>query len=249
MTDANITFAGDTTGFLPDGRVVEAGRGFSWVGEGFQLFMKNPLIWVVITVLVGAIFLVLALIPFIGALAINLLLPVFTAGVMAGARSLETGGPLEINHLFAGFKQRTTELVILGALYLAASIVIGLVMVMVGGGGMITGAMMGREAGIGMAFGTMMLAVLLGLALSVPLAMAAWFATPLVAFHGVQPVEALRASFFASLKNIVPFLLFGIVLIALAFLGAITFGLGFLVIGPVVFAAAYRSYRDVFFAG
>ena len=232
--------------FQPDGRTVEAGRGVAWIGEGWTLFTKNPGVWIGQMIVLIVIFLVLGLIPLIGPLALNLLGPVFGAGLMLGCRSLQEGGALEFGHLFEGFKQKTGELILIGVLLLVAGFIIMLVSGMIMGGGAITGMMMGDMAGAGMAMGSMMLGVLVALALSVPLAMASWFAVPLVVFHDIPPIEALKQSFFACLKNIVPFLLFGIVAFVLALIAAIPFGLGFLVLGPVLVGSGYAGYRDIF---
>jgi hypothetical protein len=106
----------DQSGWLAEGRSVDAGQGWTWISEGFALFMKNPLIWVVNIVLLLIILFVLNLIPFLGQLAIQLLTPVFGAGLMLGCKSLDSGGKLEVTHLFEGFKQRTGELILLGLL-------------------------------------------------------------------------------------------------------------------------------------
>jgi uncharacterized membrane protein len=64
----------------------------------------------------------------------------------------------------------------------------------------------------------------------------------------MKPVAALKASFFGCLKNLIPFLLYGIVLLVLAMIATIPFGLGWLVLGPVMIASIYRSYRDIYCA-
>jgi hypothetical protein len=197
----------DQSGWLAEGRSVDAGQGWTWISEGFALFMKNPLIWVVNIVLLLIILFVLNLIPFLGQLAIQLLTPVFGAGLMLGCKSLDSGGKLEVTHLFEGFKQRTGELILLGLFYLVGIIIIMLILFAVVGGSVMSGVIMGRSSGAGVAVGGMMLGFLLGLALAVPLAMATWFATPLVLFNNMAPLNAMQASFFACLKNIVPFLL------------------------------------------
>jgi uncharacterized membrane protein len=83
----------------------------------------------------------------------------------------------------------------------------------------------------------------------VPLYMALWFAPALIVFHRMAPVDALKASFSACLKNMVPFLIYGVILLALCVVAAIPFGLGFLVLAPVVIASIYTGYRDIFSAG
>jgi uncharacterized membrane protein len=76
--------------------------------------------------------------------------------------------------------------------------------------------------------------------------MAMWFAPALVVFDNLAPVEAAKASFAASLKNLVPFLLFGVLYIVAAVVASIPFGLGWVVLVPLVGLCAYVSYQDVF---
>jgi uncharacterized membrane protein len=95
---------------------------------------------------------------------------------------------------------------------------------------------------------SILVALLVVLALWVPIAMAFWFAVPLVVFHDVAPTAAIKMSFFACLRNIVPFLVYGIVMLVLLILAALPIGLGLLVMVPVLLTSAYRSYRDIFIA-
>jgi len=57
----------------------------------------------------------------------------------------------------------------------------------------------------------------------------------------------MKASFVACLKNVVPFLVYSVILLPLAFVASIPLGLGWLVLGPVMAASLYTSYRDIFF--
>jgi uncharacterized membrane protein len=84
------------------------------------------------------------------------------------------------------------------------------------------------------------------LVLGVLAAMALWFAPALVVFRGTAPVDALRVSFSASLKNIVPFVVYGVIYIVASILASIPFGLGWLVLAPLVTISVYSSYEDVF---
>ena len=92
------------------------------------------------------------------------------------------------------------------------------------------------------------LAMLVVLALAIPIYMALWFAPALVVFHHLTPVEAMKTSFAACLKNIVPFLLYSVILLLLAMVASIPFGLGWLVLLPVIVASIYTAYRDIFLA-
>ena len=93
------------------------------------------------------------------------------------------------------------------------------------------------------------LGILVTLGISVPVYMALWFAPALVALNEVAPLAALRQSFGACLKNIVPFLVYGVAFFGLGIVAVIPLGLGMLVLMPVFFASVYASYRDVFFEG
>jgi uncharacterized membrane protein len=103
-----------------------------------------------------------------------------------------------------------------------------------------------RVAAAGM---SMLLAVLIGLALAIPVYMAIWFAPTLVTLNDFEPIQALKTSFSACLKNIVPYLLYGVILFALAIVASIPLGLGWLVLGPVLAISIYTAYRDIFYVG
>jgi uncharacterized membrane protein len=47
------------------------------------------------------------------------------------------------------------------------------------------------------------------------------------------------------MANLVPFLIYGLVLMGLGFLSVFTCGLGLLVLFPVVYITYYTSYREV----
>src|SRR5215471_9853199 len=78
-----------------------AGRGVSWWSEGWRLFAAAPMIWIAITVILLVVMVLVGLIPILGTVATTLLGPVFAGGVLIGCRSLDHGGELRIEHLFA----------------------------------------------------------------------------------------------------------------------------------------------------
>jgi uncharacterized membrane protein len=226
-------------------RKVDAGNGWQWLRGGFDLFRQNPVIWIALFLVYLLIGMALSIVPIVGPLVLNLLAPVFMAGFMLGCQALESGEELEINHLFAGFKHNTAQLVTVGGLYLAGMIIIaGLVFAMTGG----TMLAMG-EHGHNLdaaASGGILLALLLALALLLPLIMAYWFAPPLVVFHGSRAVDAMKLSFSACLKNMLPFTVYSLISMLLLLLAAIPLGLGLLVMIPTMTASLYVSYRDIF---
>ena len=235
--------------FVPGGRGVAAGRGWDWIVSGWELFKKQPGMWIGIVVVAMILFFVMALIPFIGSLASMVLGPVFAGGVMLGCKALDEGGELEFGHLFAGFREKFGPLAAVGAIYLVAVVVIALVVGLVTGAGMFA-LMAGGDPGAGATAGAMMgllLAVLLMLALLLPVFMAMWFAPALVILQDRGAVDAMKESFAGALKNIVPFLLYGVVLFIASIVAAIPLGLGYLVLLPVAAGSVYASYRDIYF--
>jgi len=232
--------------FVPGGQSRPAGNGWTWIAEGWELFKRQPGLWIGMVLLAAVIFIAASLIPIVGPLATTLFGPVFAAGVMVGCKTLDSGGELELGHLFAGFRERTGTLIAVGALYLAATVVVILVVSLVMGVGMMT--MMGagdpqEVAAMGM---TIVLAVLIMFALLLPAVMAIWLAAPLVVFHEHGAVEAMKGSFAGCLKNILPFLVYSVVLFVFAIAATLPLMLGWLVLGPVFAASVYASYRDIY---
>jgi uncharacterized membrane protein len=230
-------------------RSVDAGRGISWWSEGWALFMRNAGLWIVLALILLVIMIVLSLIPFLGSIAASLLTPVFMGGWMLAARKLEAGGTLVVGDLFTGFQDKLTPLLVLGALLLAGSVIIFFVVGALGIGavmGVVAGSTQSSTGGVLAAIGAGMLALMAGLLLGVLLTMAFWFAPALVVFRNVAPVDALRASFLANLKNLVAFLLYSVIYVVAAIVASIPFGLGWLVLVPLSLLTIYVSYTDVF---
>lgn len=247
VADATSSMQGSYT---PGGRAVPAGRGWTWTVEGWILFKRQPGIWIALVVVFFLVMFALAFIPLLGSLLGFIIGPVFTAGFVYGSRELDEGRELEMGHLFAGFRERLGTLAAVGALYLAAWVVAVLIAALFTGASawMLLGGSAEPVASGAAAATTVLLAVLVMLALMLPVFMAIWFAPQLVLFHDLSAPQAMRDSFFACLKNILPFLVYGAVMLLLAIIATIPIGLGWLVLLPVIFASIYTSYRDVFFS-
>ena len=234
--------------FNGNSRVVPPGNAFDWLRQGWALFAANPGLWIGLTIVLLVIVLGVQIVPLVGTLAAHLLMPVLGAGLLLVCRKIDEGESVQIDDLFAGFKQNAGPLVMVGVLYMVAMFAIVVIVVVVGGGSVAGGLLSAQPAGLGVIFGGLMLSLLLSLALSVPVVMAVWFAPALVFFNHMQPVEALKASFEACMKNVLAFLVYGLIVLVLAFFAALPVGLGFLVLLPVLSGTAYASYQDVFIA-
>jgi uncharacterized membrane protein len=95
----------------------------------------------------------------------------------------------------------------------------------------------------------LLLPLLLLLALMLPLIMAYWFAPTLVVFHGISAADAMKLSFAACLRNIMPFTVYSLVCVLLLLAAAIPLGLGLVVMIPTMTASLYVSYKDIFSEG
>ncbi len=231
---------------------VPAGNGWSWIAGGWNYFKQNPLAWIGAIIVWFVMMMAATIIPLIGPLAVNLLTPVIMAGFMLGANEQREGGSFGLRHLFAGFSTNAGKLILVGLFYLIGMFLIMTVVAMVVGGslfasmGQLTAAEANPEIAAAM-MGPFLLAMLIAMALMMPLLMAYWFAPALVAFEDLGAFEAMKLSFRGCLKNVLPFLVYSVVAFALAFIAMIPFGLGMLVMAPVMIAAMYVSYRDIYY--
>lgn len=240
--EARVADAATAAGnFIADGRSVAAGNGVNWISGGWELFKKAPGVWIGLTIVYIVVMMVLGMIPLVN-LALSLLAPVFIGGIMLGCKALDDGEDLSVGHLFAGFSNNFGNLILVGVIYLVGFIAIGLIVGVIAAVGVGAAAMGGGKV----ALIPMLLAALIALLLFVPLAMATWFAPALVLFHELAPFVAMKASFFACIKNFLPFLLYGLVVLVLAIVATIPLGLGWLVLIPVLMASMYTGYRDMF---
>lgn len=232
------------------GRSVAAERGLAWWTEAWTLFVRAAGMWVVLGILLFLILLVVGVVPLLGALVSTLLVPPFVASWMLAVRKVKGGGALELADLFTAFRSdKLGPLIVQGALLLAAVVVIALVAMVFGLGavfGVATGGAHQSASAVLAAMGAGVLALALMLALGVLITMALWFAPALVVFRGTAPLDALRASFSASLKNIVPFVVYGVIYIVASVVASIPFGLGWLVLAPLAMISVYCAYEDVF---
>ena len=234
---------------------VDAGRGWGWITEGWRLFASAPGVWIVILLIYLGINVVLSLIPLIGGLAYLLLSPVLTGGILYGADKQARGETLEIGDLFRGFQDqgRMGPLVILGLISLAGYLLMGLILVVFIGGGIATGIVL-DDPGQGITpemieglFGVgFMVLILVELTLWAVIMMAMLYAIPLVMLGRQDAWPAVQDSIAACWIDMLPLLVFGLIGLVLAMIATIPFGLGFLILWPVMICAVYASYREVF---
>ncbi len=230
---------------------VHGKQGLQWILSGFYLFRKAPLAWVFVCFTLMLIAMAMSFIPLLGKFVFTLISPAFLAGIMLGCKDMEQGKPIELKHLFIAFKTNPAPLITIGGIYLIGQIlIIGLVMLI--GGSQMTDMLLYEkrvdESELMGVMSSMLTSSLIALTLSIPLMMASWFSPLLVIFHNVPPIAAMQRSFFACLKNFIPFQLYGVTLIVLTVLSLIPYGLGLVILIPTIFTSIYVSYKDIFLA-
>lgn len=229
---------------------LSAAHGWAWIKQGYALFMKAPLLWIVLLAICMVAAVGISSIPVVGEPLVSLLMPVIIVGLMAGCHMLTLGEELELAHLFSGFYRHTSHLVTLGGIALVGQYVIfGLMMV--AGGTAIVGILMSSQPTtdpevMSQAISAGGFAVLLGLGLFSLLMMSMQFAPMLVFFNDVPPVQAMKLSLRAFQHNIGAMMVYGVTFMFLAVLATIPMMVGWLILLPLVFTSLYASYCEIF---
>lgn len=219
---------------------VPAGSGVNWITSAYSNHFKgNAGAWI------GAVLvlLIISVIPLLN-MVTQFLMPVFVGGLMLGARAQDEGESFQFNALFQGFKQNTGQLILFSVLFIVAVIILIVIFAVVTGGSM---AMLGGEAGAQPDPMVMLVPMLMMMLVFIPLMMSYWFAPALIVLDNLSAITAMKLSFIGCLKNILPFLIYGIVLTVLIIVAMIPLGLGLLIMMPVMYASMYRAYRDIYY--
>ena len=235
--------------FIPEGRKVAADHGVNWLTGGFKLALAQFGPWVLITIVFGVLYFIVGMIPGIGLVA-NVLLPVLIGGVLIGTRRQAEGGTIEIGDLFAGFKEKFGPLAVVGVIAMVAGFALALILIApIIGLSFFAAIASGNERAILGSIGAAFLAIPLMFLIMAAVTASWWLAPALIVFHDVPPIEAMKRSFTASLKNWAPTLIYGVLASIAMIVGSIPLGLGLLLVAPALMAATYIAYRDIFVEG
>jgi len=240
-------------------RVVDASHGWRWIAEGILIFRKNPPQWILLIAILFIGSRVLFAIPLIGVIAV-LIAPNFLAGLSHGAQALAQGKPLRIGYLASGFLKNAAQLITIGGVSLVGQFLTLMAIVLVGGEAL-SGISKTMAAGAATpetieamrtAAPRMMMALIVGLGISLPLMMAVWFAPLLVFFDDVKPLPALVLSLWACLKNVLPLLIYCLaVLVPMVIVTPLSIAvrqpdLGLWLLAPILVPSIYAGYKDLF---
>ena len=224
---------------------VPASRGVGWVSEAFALFRRAPLAWVGLCAGWVAIWFGLLALPLIQLVGPTLLQPVFFAGFAIAAFKQTAGEPVTMGELFGGFKRNLRGLLQIGVIMLFVQYGTLALMRVIGlpewpadqAPDFVRYAEMLRER---------WWVLFVGLGIASIASGALWFAPQLLVFHNMPVMHAIRWSVYAALANVGAMLVYGAVLFLLLLAAWIPFGLGMLLMLPVMVISTYTSYREVF---
>ncbi|MDD3352390.1 BPSS1780 family membrane protein [Zoogloea sp.] len=245
-------------------RMLPAQRGWVWIFDGFILWKRNPALLTFLVFGCSLVLLLIASVPLVGQVAMSLIMPAMSLGIFNGCKAVHERRKAGPEVLISGFKQNFPELVKIGGLYLAGTlIVMGISLLIDGDMNEKFGKAMLGKAEWGETFDdpSFTLALLVATVGSTPLMMAYWFAPLLAGWGKVPAAKALFFSFVACLRNWRPFLTYGIGLMTIAMMAGVLISiLGLVspllsilpamifpvVFIPVVFASFYTNALDVF---
>jgi len=226
----------------PTIRTVAVNRGVEWIAGGFRMFMKNPVPLAVagLGLAVGGWLFGLIGPHWMGSALATMFWIVATGALMRAFQGLDKG----VDALASA--QATIGLPALWILALIGSgLSIGMNMVasVMGIGSLAAGMVAPSSVG-----GLIGINLMLMFAMSIALLMALWLAPALIVLRGANPAQAIRASLTASVRNIVPYIIFTLLGMIACIIGALPLGLGLIVTFPVLVFGTYLAYKDIFVA-
>ena len=237
--------------FLGEPRAVPAGNATAWLGAGWDMFKQQAGLWVLMALVYGILYIIISFIPFVSML-LSLVVPVMTGGFMYACDRQRQDGTIEFGYMFAGFQQKTGQLMLIGLFQLAIVIVCAIILFIFMGASVGMAMLSGNDSALasgitaGSAIGMLVGGFLVFLVVLLYGA-AAWLAPALIMLHDLSAIEALKLGFSAFKKNILSAILCSILLTILMFLSALPLFLGLLVTVPMMYCAIYATYRDLFF--
>jgi uncharacterized membrane protein len=235
---------GDAGALIENGRTVPIGSCVRWISGTYELFSQRPWKWIGTMLLFALISIALSMVP-LSNLLTTILWPVVAGGMAYALDQLRQTRNFTLSAVFSGFGPKFLPLATVGVVALLSyGIMFAVFSVMVGSDTAI--ALTGGGKQLSTIPPNFWSALMVSMVLSIPLTAATFLATPLIMLHDLRPAEAMQMSFFGCLKNIVPWILSGILMMLLILVSAIPLLLGLFVTLPMAVMLFYSMYRDIF---
>lgn len=213
--------------------IVPARTGLVWVREGVTTFFRQPMALIGLFFMYMAVMLIVSQLPAIGVVLAGVLVPASTLGLMAATQEASRGKfpmPTVLVSAFRAGQQRLKAMLQLGVIYTVLSMLASV----------LVSALLpaGTQPAAGAAANEQISsALLLTLALHLPLFLMFWHAPALVHWHGVSPVKSLFFSVVACLRNAGAFLVYGLAWGALVIVLGMVIAMGASLLGSAQMAS------------
>jgi hypothetical protein len=195
-------------------QTVPARSGLQWALQGMRTFWKQPLAMSGLFFLFMALVSLASMLPFIGGVLALVLMPAFTAGLMAATQSITEGRFPMPATLWLALRPgpRRKPMLQLGALYAAGFLLLMALSMLVDGGQFarvyLAGEVIRPELVQADSFQA---ALWVSMLLYMPLSMLFWHAPALVLWQDVSPLKSLFFSWMGCWRNKGAFLVYSLV--------------------------------------
>ena len=223
-----------------------------WLGAGWYSFKTSLGSWLALSIIFLLVLMLLGMLPFIGIFLAAFFMPFLLTGLLVTAHKSLTDSLAQVEDMLLGFNDLRFRkpLLMLGGAGVVGALLVFLSLYPLTGEILKAMYLPQSNAQVAETLAAMAEASPFGLMLQtgviLAVLMAFFYATPLVVFENMEPLDAITTSLLACLKNIVPLTLLGCLVLTLGIFASFIFGLGYLVLIPVVAGANYASFRDVF---
>jgi len=222
-------------------RAVQAGHAFAWYEDAMRLFKLAPVTWCVLGFITLATDFGLQLVPGIGIAASKVIVPLVECGMLIGAGALDRGQPLSVRYTVTAFGARpgAVAAIVIGALAIFAAE--ALAAYYFGGANLLAPDPETGDLSSAAVTGI----VIAGALASLPVA----FVPFAVLFSDASFADAFVSSARAFALNLMPLLLFAAIAVVLVVLGLLLLGVGLIAVFPLLSAASYAAWKDIFAVG
>ena len=219
-------------------RAVNARRAFAWYEEAMRLFKLAPITWCALGFITLAADLGLQLVPGIGIAASKVIVPLVECGMLIGAAALDRGQPLLLRYSLTAFGARpgAVAAIVIGALAVFAAEAFAAYFL--AGANLLAPDPDGGDLSSLAVIGT----VVTGALASLPVVFVPFAAL----LADASFPDAFGSSVRAFALNLAPLLLFAAIAVVLVALGLLLYGVGLIAVFPLLSAASYAAWKDIF---
>ncbi len=222
-------------------------EGLRWIGTGFALIWRRPVLWLLLTTVLFAVALFAAMLPSVGNLLLYTLSPGILAALLLVCHQLAGDAPPVLEAVGEAVGRSASALLGLGMAYTTIQLALLFLLATASPEVMQTLSPDKNALPATPAPGRDALPVLLlVLALSVPATMLMWFSPGLVVFRRMRTWPAMRYSLAACLYHWRACLANGLGVFVLLLLASLPAMLGLVIWVPLMIGTLYSAYVAIF---